>query len=94
MSSPEIALWRAVVLQQFIDACGPARRSDPRRQRYEGYDRYESRKWLLGNSGNFQAVCEAAELPPHRVRQEAERCAALGWPARKFNYTEPKGVFA
>lgn len=89
MSQPETLLWRAVVLQQFIDAVAVARK---KRQRH---DQHIARTWLLADSDGFRMVCDAASLPARDVRAEAQRLARAGWPYTKFNLSNgPKGLFA
>ena len=91
MYQPEVALWRAVIWQQFLDAVAKdtlySRRT---RSRLETDD---ARAWLLTDLRTFPAVCRAAAVSARKVRAEAVRQARLGWPARQV-LADLKGVFA
>lgn len=89
MSQPEVTLWRAVILQQFIDAVMHAP------SRYKQHDKAMAQQWLLNNSDGFKLVCDCADVSPVKVRVMARDLAGAGWPLRKFNLADPKvGVFA
>jgi hypothetical protein len=79
---PEVTLWRAVILQQFLDAVMHAP------TRYKQHDQRMARQWLLNNSEGFRLVCEGAEVSPPQVLAMARGMAAAGWPHRKFNVTD------
>lgn len=94
MSQPEITLWRAVILQQFIDATSRPRthKTNNRRQIHH---QVIARTWLLRNSDGFRIICELADIPPIKVRRLACDLAADGWPYTKFNISNgPNGAFA
>ena len=89
MSSPEVTLWRAVILQQFVDAV-----AEPR-TRSEAHIKRIAQQWLLGNSETMRIVCDLAGIPLPMVRMKALELAEAGWPYTKFNLSNgPKGVFA
>lgn len=57
------------------------------RYRAEAYrqverDRMSARRWLTGNSRDFQHICTWAELNPEYVIRKAKELAAAGWPHR------------
>lgn len=67
----EIALWRAVILQAFVDL-----RSRSSRKLARG-NRIRSRLWLRLSNRNFQLVCRFARLDPFyvwdRVQEEKKK---------------------
>jgi hypothetical protein len=72
--TPEQRLWRAVLCRAVEDATTTITgTSEMARDRLR--DRAEARAWLLGNSKDFQFVCEWGAHDPDDVREKAERLA-------------------
>ena len=95
MSNPEVTLWRAVILQAFIDASarsgpGPGERTLVR------LERARAREWLLTDSPGLRAICAVADVSPHIVIREARDRALRGWPLKRTAIGKhvPEGVFA
>lgn len=59
-SSPEQALWNAVVHQAFVDAINGNK---------------AAKEWLLQEKQDFSTVCNLAGLSPARVRNAAQTLA-------------------
>ena len=69
----EPGLWRAVITQALMDAASKSRKSDARRSRHDALN------WLLGESNDFEAVCDNAGLDPDYVRTKARKALARGF---------------
>lgn len=65
---PDIALWRAVVLQALDDALIP-----PDAKGEKGLWRQQARSWLGMHVKDFRLVCEYADANPQAVLRELER---------------------
>lgn len=76
----EPGLWRAVITQALMDAASNSRKSEAKRSRREALH------WLLGDTPDFEAVCDNAGLDPDYVRSRAR--AAL---QRGFTWRLPAG---
>jgi len=63
-ASPEVALWRAVILQAMRDAVGGKTHADA------------ARAWLEKDSRYFRFVCSNADLDPDWVRRQAREIVA------------------
>jgi len=88
----EVALWRAVIVQAFVDAVMSI---SPQRQpgvaydrakltaemRRNAHDRVRAREWLLEGGADFIETCELALVDPDAVRESAVAIALKGWPA-------------
>lgn len=61
----EPSLWRAVITQALMDAATASAKPDARRVRSDAV------QWLLGNSEDFEYVCDNAGLDPDYVRSRA-----------------------
>ena len=83
MSSPEAALWRAVIAQSIADATGIVRGKKPSAYKSAVRIRDEARNWLLNGSKDFKEVCHFALLDPNAVRESAERMRDGGWESAK-----------
>lgn len=57
-------------------------------------DRAEARRWLLGNSKDFQEVCHLAGLEPDAVRDRAQAMSRRGWPGPEKKRKEHRGAVA
>ena len=75
---PERALWCAVLLQAFEDACGVVGGSNRTR-----LERDQARSWLLSDTRDFFQVSSLAGLEPLAVREEAVKLERAGWPERR-----------
>ncbi len=63
-ASPEVALWRAVILQAMRDAVGGKTHADA------------ARAWLEKDTRYFRFVCSNADLDPDWVRRQARGIVA------------------
>ena len=61
----EPGLWRAVITQALMDAASQSRKSEAKRSRRDAIE------WLLGESRDFEAVCDNAGFDPDYVRRRA-----------------------
>lgn len=86
MSTPEQDLWAAVVHQAIYEATEqdeatkpkkPKKPSDPNTNKKakaaNAALRTRARRWLLGDSDDFRAVCEYAGLDPDAVRERLQK---------------------
>lgn len=86
VSTPEVHLWRAVIVQAMTDATMNVRLFDgPTTSKQSKIvenirERADSRRWLLDNSRDFRRVCELAMLDPAAVRDSAMKLSKDGWP--------------
>jgi len=88
--TPEICLWRAVVLEALWTACGdmPPHPTQDQAQyrrnlsdwRKEETEKRKSRHWLLNDQDNFATVCQYAAWDPVGIRRRARALATCGWP--------------
>lgn len=69
----ERALWCAVIQQAIDDAAGNSLTGIARKSPNATLTKERARKWLLGNSGDFLAVCELAGIEPRHVREHARK---------------------
>ncbi|HNU82340.1 MAG TPA: hypothetical protein PKO05_02760 [Thermoanaerobaculia bacterium] len=79
MRTPERDLWASVVQQAISEAT----EQEPKKEQSPGKNhkhrsqnaalRTAARKWLLGNSDDFRAVCEYAGMNPDAVRERMEK---------------------
>lgn len=53
------SLWLTVICTAIKDACSDR----------QGLDKENAENWLMGNSKDFQKVCELANVMPHRIRR-------------------------
>lgn len=60
----EQQLWADVMLLAVKDAVNPGKTVNRRRERDQ------AREWLLGNSADFQQVCEFAGINPEAMREK------------------------
>lgn len=74
----ETKLWRAVVLQAFVDATEPNDLIDTS----VAYARDQARAWMFSVSSSvradFEAVCDLAAMDPFAIRAIARRCLETG----------------
>jgi len=75
--SAEITLWRAVLMQAFIDASAPAHSTADR------LAKGDARKFLLNPSPGLSAICDVAEVDARSINREARRRSAAGWPVKR-----------
>jgi hypothetical protein len=68
----EPGLWRAVITQALMDAATRSRKPDARRTREDAL------RWLLGDSNDFEAVCDNAGFDPGYVRKRAREALDRG----------------
>lgn len=81
MREPEVALWRAVIMQAITDACETeAKYTNKDNLRIMRFERRQAQSWLLGRSDAFGEVCFMAGLDPDAVYAKAEALAEAGWP--------------
>jgi hypothetical protein len=64
--NPERNLWVAVIRQALYDAAVIAWINSP-------LDRYLARRWLKGDSQDFQMVCDLAGIHPDMLRRLASK---------------------
>lgn len=69
----ESGLWRAVITQALMDAASNSRKSDAMRSRKDALS------WLLGNTPDFEVVCDNAGLDPDYVRTKARAALMRGF---------------
>ncbi len=69
----EPGLWRAVITQALMDAASKSRKSEARRSREAALH------WLLGDSPDFETVCDNAGLDPDYVRTRAAQALMRGF---------------
>lgn len=69
----EPGLWRAVITQALMDAASHSRKSEAKRSRNDAL------QWLLGDSHDFEAVCDNAGLCPDYVRTRARMALCRGF---------------
>lgn len=70
-TSPQVALWRAVILQAMRDAVGGKTHAAA------------ARAWLEKDSRYFRFVCGNADLDPDWVRRQAREIVAGGKKLRR-----------
>lgn len=77
------ALWRAVFVQQLMDAKSRSSKSEAR------YNRTMALAWLLDNEVDFSMVCDFAGLDPDLTRSKVREAQKRGfiWSARKPQLT-------
>jgi hypothetical protein len=64
-SNSQLALWRAVILQAFVDLLTNSEKlEDQIAKRF-------ARSWILGMSQDFKLVCSMAGYNPYYVRRKA-----------------------
>ena len=61
----ERGLWRAVILQAFIDSVSNCKRTESK------LAKFSARAWLTGMDYNFKLVCTFANYDPYYVRRKA-----------------------
>lgn len=66
----EPSLWRAVITQALMDAATASAKPEARRVRSDALE------WLLGDSDDFEYVCDNAGLDPDYVRSRAREALA------------------
>jgi hypothetical protein len=66
----EPALWKAVITQALMDAASNSAKSEAKKHRREALE------WLLGESSDFESVCDHAGLDPAYVRRRAREALA------------------
>ncbi|ABD46471.1 MULTISPECIES: hypothetical protein [Neorickettsia] len=66
-NNAERALWRAVILQAFMDSLTESKRTEDR------LARISARGWLLGMCHDFRIVCALAGYDPYYVRRRAQK---------------------
>ena len=104
---PEVALYRAVIVQAFEDATMnirpvhhkgiPIDRAEmTRKMTTNSHNRDMARLWLMRKSKDFRDVCEMALLDPDAVHEKALAMYHVGWPKRPRRYerTQPRTVLA
>ncbi len=69
----EPGLWRAVITQALMDAASNSKKSDAKRTRNDAL------AWLLGNTEDFEIVCDNAGLDPDYVRTQARAALHRGF---------------
>jgi hypothetical protein len=67
------ALWRAVLVQQVMDA--KSRSSKPE----AFYNRNQATHWLFEDQRDFRMVCDMADLDPDRVRHQLRHARERGF---------------
>ncbi len=65
LNGGEVALWRAVIMQNLDDLKLP-----PTNKKYRSWAR-QAIKWFQDADEDFYEVCELAGAPPHQVLQKA-----------------------
>lgn len=68
----EMALWTAVITQALMDAGSESRKPEAR------HEKAKAIRWLLGNSEDFNIVCQNAGLDPQDIRHKAMRAIERG----------------
>lgn len=68
----EVALWTAVITQALMDAGSESRKPEAQ------HEKAKAIRWLLGNSEDFQTVCQNAGLDPNNIRQKAMKAIERG----------------
>jgi hypothetical protein len=68
----EPGLWRAVITQALMDASSESRKSESKQARDVAL------KWLLGDSLDFEIVCDNAGFDPDYVRSRAREALHRG----------------
>ena len=66
-TNPEIALWKAVILQAFIDL-----QSNSKKKVIQAY-KIKALQWINLNNKNFIEVCRMANLDPYYVWSQAQK---------------------
>ncbi|MFN5351136.1 MAG: hypothetical protein ACK5BE_00765 [Alphaproteobacteria bacterium] len=69
-TSPETALWRAVITQALMDAGSSSKKQEM------NYSRYHAKSWLQGDSKDFELVCDLAGLNPYYVSKNSKKAIA------------------
>lgn len=69
--SPEVKLYKSIILQAIIDISNIS--DNPDNKRYE----LDAKNWFFGKSKNFLEVCDKAELEPSEVREMARAAIEL-----------------
>lgn len=70
MINPEVALYRAVIVQAFSDITSQYLHNNLIIERRRAYD------WLMGMGSDMRMICELAEIDPSLVRQKAKELCA------------------
>lgn len=83
--TPEVALWRAVITQQLVDAGSNSK------IRYAKYRKAQAIAWLAGTSQSFLEVCALADLDPDYVRKRSRLALKRNCIWRKYNPNSYKG---
>lgn len=83
MYSPEIALWRTVIVQAFLDASAKTEVANKYSTLHRRRDKIEARQWLTTDTPGLRAICSAAEIDHDLVIREAKRRAVAGWPIKR-----------
>lgn len=76
---PEVALWRAVIMQQLVDAKSNSKQPYLKRRKKDAL------LWLKGNSQDFHDVCMMANYHPENIRKKARCALANNCHWRKYN---------
>lgn len=69
--SPEVRLYKAILTQAIIDLSNVADNKEARRLELE------AKKWIFGNSHDFQEICHNAEMSPGFVIKIAKDAIKL-----------------
>ncbi len=83
----ERALWRAVIVQQLMDASSNSQKREMKLIKAQAIS------WLSGTSDDFFEVCTLADLSPDYVREKARFALKRGCQWRQYNpnsYDRPR----
>ncbi len=80
--SPEVNLFKAVIMQHIIDCTNTSNNNESRRLEIE------AKTWLFGNSRDFSTVCDFAKSTPWEVQKIAKE--AIKMHSGSSNRTEMK----
>ena len=64
--TPEVSLWRAVILQSILDRLTQSKRGE------DIMARKNAKNWMNINNEKFRTVCQFAQLEPDFVIRKAE----------------------
>ena len=75
-ASPEVSLFKAVIMQHIIDCTNTSNNNESRRLEIE------AKTWLFGNSKDFLTVCDFAKISSLEVQKIAKEAIRMHSKAR------------
>lgn len=70
-ASPEVNMYKAVIMQHIIDCTNTSNNNESRRLEIE------AKTWLFGNSKDFLIVCDFAKITPWEVQKIAKEAIQM-----------------